>query len=357
MSRKVGPRGALVAMLVAMVALALPAASQAGKAKPHAATGGASHLRASTALLTGLVFPEGVETSYYFQYGPTATYGTQTPTVVAGSGTAKVPVGQPIAGLVPGTTYHFRIVALAGGATLPGRDKTFLAGGAARTRLAFRLAKPTAPDLFGTPVLLTGTLTGLGNANVPIALQESSYPYLEPFVNIGAPGTTNPAGAFTFRISNLTKSTQFRVVTLGRLQLYSPVITEQVALSVVLRARATKRKGFVRLYGVVSPAGAGARVLFQLQRATRPRGEAETAIRWVTAAGTKLKRGSTTSSRFSAVVEVRKAGSYRAFVKLAKGAYASGASNVVVLRNAAPKPGKHRKRKGSRAQAASARRS
>ncbi len=335
-------------VLVASVALSLvlPAGSLASKSKPHVSTGSATHLRGTTGLLTGLVFPEGVETSCYFQYGPTAAYGAQTPTLQAGSGTAKVPVGQPVAGLTPGTTYHFKLVAIAGGVTISGRDKTFLAGGATRTRLAFRLAKPSAPDVFGAPFIVSGTLTGLGNANQPIALQQSPYPYLEPFANVGAPGTTNAAGAFSFRISNLQESTQFRVVTLGRLPLYSPVITEQVALKILLRASATKRKGFVRLTGVVSPAMTGKRVLFQLAKASRPRGESENTVRYVTASSTKLKRGGTTFSRFSAILEVHTAGSYRAFVKLAKkGAIMSGASNSVVLRNVAATRGKRHKRR------------
>ncbi|HWJ50582.1 MAG TPA: hypothetical protein VNR42_06145 [Solirubrobacteraceae bacterium] len=347
MSKQIGSRRALGAMLAASIALllALPAGSPASTAKTHVSTGPATHLRGAAGLLTGLVFPEGVETSYYFQYGVTTAYGSQTPTLVAGSGTAKVPVGQPVAGLIPGTTYHFRLVGLAGSLTIPGRDKTFVAGGAAKTRLVFRLAKPAAPDVFGSPALISGTLSGLGNANQPIALQASPYPYLEPFVNIGAPGTTNAVGAFSFRVSNLTIGTQFRVVTLGKLPVFSPIVTEQVAPKVTLHVRATKRPGFVRLYGVVSPAKAGAPILFQLEKPTRPHGNSEISTRYVTAASTVLKRGGVTFSRFSAIVEIHHAGRYRAMVKLNKGALVSGTSNSVVLHNTVPTHVKRGKKK------------
>ncbi|HEX5853613.1 MAG TPA: hypothetical protein VFY36_11025 [Solirubrobacteraceae bacterium] len=334
----------VVVMAVAPL-LALPATSPASTVRMHASTGGATHLRGTTGLLTGLVFPAGTETSYYFQYGPTTAYGAQTPTLSAGTGTAKVPVGQPVASLTPGTTYHFKLVATAGGVVFSGRDKTFLAGGAARTRLAFRLAKPAAANVFGAPFLLSGALTGLGNANQPIALQASPYPYLEPFANVGAPATTNSLGAFSFRIPNLATSTQLRVVSLGKLPLYSPVMTAQVAPSVVLHARRTRRTGFVRLYGVVSPAKAGTTVLFQLEKALRPSGDSESSTRYVTSASARLRRGGKTFSRFSAVVEVRKAGRYRAFVKLGKGAFVSGASNSVTLRNTAPTRGRRHKHK------------
>jgi hypothetical protein len=353
MSMQTGPRRALSATLLASVALllALPAGSQAAKAKTHVSTGPATHLRGATGLITGLVFPEGVETSYYFQYGPTTAYGTQTPTVLAGGGTAKIPVGQPVAGLVLGTTYHFRIVGSAGGLTLLGRDRTFVAGGTAKTRLVFRLAKPAAPDVFGSPAMIGGTLSGLGNANAPISLQASPYPYIDPFVAVSVPGTTNAVGAFSFRVNNLAISTQFRVVTLGKLPVYSPIVTEQVAPKVTLRVQATKRTGFVRLYGVVSPAEVGSPILFQLEKAARPHGNLEISTRYVTAASTVLKRGGVTFSRFSAIVEVHHAGRYRAMVKLRKGALVSGASNGVALRNTVPthkrksKRGK-RKKKG-----------
>jgi hypothetical protein len=348
MSRQIGSRRALGGVLAVSVALllALPTGSQASNSKTHVSTGPATHLRGTTGLLTGLVFPQGVETSYYFQYGVTTAYGSQTPTLVAGSGTAKVPVGQPVAGLVPGTTYHFRLVGIAGGVTITGRDKTFVAGGTAKTRLVFRLAKPAAPDVFGSPALISGTLSGLGNANQSIALQASPYPYLEPFVNIGAPGTTNAVGAFSFRISNLTIGTQFRVVTLGKLPVYSPIVTEEVAPKVTLHVRATKRPGFVRFYGVVSPAKVGAPILFQLQKATRPHGALEISTRYVTASSTVLKRGGITFSRFSAIVEIQHAGRYRAMVKLNKGALVSGASNGVVLHNTVPAHKRGRKKKG-----------
>ena len=159
-------------------------------------------------------------------------------------------VGQPVTGLTPGATYHFRLVVLAGGTTYDEHDKTFVAGGTTSKRLTFKLDKVTAADVYGSPFVISGTLSGLGGANAPIALQASPYPYLEPFVNIGAAGTTNAVGAFSFRISNLTTSTQFRVITLGTLPVYSPVVTEQVALNVSLRVSATKRPGFVLLVAV-----------------------------------------------------------------------------------------------------------
>jgi hypothetical protein len=343
-SRKIGQRSALITVLLVSAALllALPAGSLAagGNLKTRGSTGHAIHLRGSSAVLTGVVYPEKVETSYYFQYGTTTAYGSQTPTAVAGDGETKVVVGQPITGLAPGTIYHFRLVLVIGATTLVEHDKTFKAGGTVSNHLAFKLVKTSTADVYGTPFIISGTLTGPGSANAPIALQASPYPYLEPFVNVGATGTTNSAGAFSFRISNLTMNTQFRVVELGTLPIYSPVLTEQVALNVTLHVATTKRPGFVRLYGDVTPAKAGTPIVFQVQKAIRPDGKSERTARYVTTSTTKIRKGGKTFSRFSAIVEIRRAGRYRAFVKLGRGPLVSGASNSIVIHVTAPKRAK-----------------
>lgn len=352
-SSKIGRRIVLSAALLALSpALALPAGSQAAKTPkppkppkmtlPHVITGNVTHVRGSTALLTGVILPKGIETSYYFQYGTTIAYGSQTPTLPAGNGTAKVKVGQAISGLKPGLTYDYRLVGITSSPTpVLGHNRTFIAGaGAGGGRLAFKLNTTSTADVFGSSFVISGTVTGTGSANQPISLQASPYPYLEPFVAVGAPATTNAAGAFSFRVSKLALSTQFRVVTLGKLPVYSPIINEHVAVDVTLHVSKTSRAGFVRFSGTVSPAKVGAQVLFQLQKATRPHGKSESTVKFVPVASAVLKRGSATYSRFSVVVEIRARGHYRAFVKLGKGALVSGASANVVIHTAIPGKGK-----------------
>ena len=66
---------------------------------------------ATTATLGGGVYPNGLETTYYWQYGPTIYYGTQTQPVDVGAGQAPIEVPAALRGLAPGTTYHYRLVA------------------------------------------------------------------------------------------------------------------------------------------------------------------------------------------------------------------------------------------------------
>jgi hypothetical protein len=83
-----------------------------------------SGVGATTASLSGGVYPNGADTTYYWQYGPTASYGAQTATVDIGGGQAPVQVPGALSGLAPGTTYHYRLVAQNIDGTAYGYDST-----------------------------------------------------------------------------------------------------------------------------------------------------------------------------------------------------------------------------------------
>lgn len=79
----IGRRLALTLVLVACAPTASPIALAAGgasseKGKPVAVTGAVSHVRGLSAELDGAIVPGTQTTSYYFQYGPTSAYGSQT---------------------------------------------------------------------------------------------------------------------------------------------------------------------------------------------------------------------------------------------------------------------------------------
>jgi hypothetical protein len=330
-----GGRIALSVCVLTFVAVSLPVISQAAlapKPKPPAATtGGALHVLGTSALLTASINPNGHETTYYFQYGLSTAYTSQTVPGNAGSSLLPVKVGQPITKLLAGSVYHYRVVATSSQGTKFGRDRVF---GAKIQKLKFVIPKPVS-DIFGSPVIFNGSLSGLGEANHRIALQASPYPFLEPFANIGIPGLTDGLGRFSFRIANLTGNTQLRVVTLDALPIYSPVVTLNVAVRVSFSVRSSGRAGLVRLYGTVTPAVKGAKVYFQVLQPVRP-GKNEESTRYVSQFVTPVKRGSQKFSRFSMVVKVRKGGRYRAFVKVRIGPVVSGFSTRTIVLHAAP---------------------
>lgn len=88
-------------------------------------TDAATALTAATATLNGTVNPNGVATTYYFEYGTTVAYGTTTAAQGPNSGSAAVAFSQGIVGLTANTVYHYRAVADQGGTLSLGADATF----------------------------------------------------------------------------------------------------------------------------------------------------------------------------------------------------------------------------------------
>ena len=67
--------------------------------------------------MTGAVNPQGVPTTYQFQYGTSIRYGNAVPgtPLAVGAGTRAVGVGYKIEYLARGTTYHYRLTATKAG--------------------------------------------------------------------------------------------------------------------------------------------------------------------------------------------------------------------------------------------------
>lgn len=98
-----------------------------GSPLPQPVTGPAVNVGKTFVTFTGVVNPNGVNTSYYFQYGPTSGYGSQTAGgSFPGSHTAQTAI-VAIQGLAPGTIFHYRMVAVrAGFPAQYGLDQIFM---------------------------------------------------------------------------------------------------------------------------------------------------------------------------------------------------------------------------------------
>jgi len=95
---------------------------------PNVITGSATKVTVNSATLNGTVYPNGFLTTYYFEYGPTTSYGNTTPNPPqsAGSGTSDVSVSANVTGLTSNTIYHYRLVATNSLGTTHGWDMTFM---------------------------------------------------------------------------------------------------------------------------------------------------------------------------------------------------------------------------------------
>jgi hypothetical protein len=102
-----------------------------------------SVVRQTSAIMDAAVNANNEDTTYHFEYGLTASYGTSFASSDIGSGYGDINVGQSLAGLLPASTYHFRVVATNATGTSYGADQAFV-------------TPPVAP-----PVVSTGGASGV----------------------------------------------------------------------------------------------------------------------------------------------------------------------------------------------------
>jgi hypothetical protein len=324
--RSAGRPAALVLALA--VALVAPAAASAASKKPVVVTGAAADIQPSTVTLTGSVRPRGAQTTHFFQIGLNRLYGTTTPGLVLARNAGRTRVTAPVTGLVPATTYHYRVVAQNRNGLVFGKDRTF------RTRrqpLGLVLGASQNPVGFNGSTTLTGQLTGTGNAGRQVQLQANPWPFTQGFVNVGNPLVTDANGSFAFPILAVPINTWYRVQMPERPAVVSPILGVGVQVSVSTKATPRKirrdRRGRlkrVRFRGRITPAvPAGQPVAIQ----RLDRGGV-----WTTVATTTTRAANGLFSTYRRKVRVRHSNTFRVLANLPDGAYVANAGRSVKVR-------------------------
>jgi hypothetical protein len=301
-----------VAICVAVASLACTGTALAGP--PTATTGAATAVTGTSATLNGVVFANKETTTYHFEYGATAAYGTATPGATA-AGNSERSVSTSITGLAPLTTYHFRLVAdNASGEPVAGADMTFTT---ASTPAAITITASRTLLAFGKPVTFTGQVAG--SPGEQIALEQTPYPFTTPFKPV-AQGTTDAATNYSFTVSPAA-NTRYRV-TARKPAATSADISVRVRTKVGLRlSDSTPNAGQrVRFKGKVLPSHAGREVRIQRR----------TSSGWKTIATPTLIAAAAldgvTRSQYSKRIRIRRSGSYRT-VMPSHGDHARGKSS------------------------------
>jgi len=309
--------GALSCSMLLLASFA-PRAGAADSA-PQVQTKPATGVSYSAATLNATIYPGGESTEYFFQYGTSRKFGSETPLAPAGHGTARVDVGQAISGLAAYTTYHYRVLATNALGATAGAEKTFTTS---KIPLSVAIVGVPNPVTYGSAFTVEGTLSGTDAAGQQIILQANPFAYTAGFQQLGNPELANTAGGFSFPVLGAQQNTQLRVLVASSPTVASPTLLEQVAVEVSLQVHTTNRHGYARLYGTVQPAEVGALVGFQLLKPGH---------RSKNVGGTVVKAGTATSSRFSRVLRVGR-GLYEALVQVSDGAHVSNTSLPVLIR-------------------------
>ncbi|HST56187.1 MAG TPA: hypothetical protein VLJ42_09905 [Solirubrobacteraceae bacterium] len=150
---------------------------------PTVTTTTGSTIDPSSETLHGTINPQGIAgTTAHFEYGPDTNYGSLTPDIDPGSGSAAVPVTDTASGLLPNSVYHFRVVGVNGSGTIFGSDSTFTTA-------------PAAPLVDGSPPFASAITPNGAALNGTVDAQGSDTSYhFEYGVDTSYGSVTTPDG-------------------------------------------------------------------------------------------------------------------------------------------------------------------
>lgn len=137
---------------------------------PAARTGSATSLTQVSATLNGTVDPDGANASYHFEYGTSAAYGSSTASTIASTPGA---VSAQIEPLLPGMSYHFRLVATTAGGESDGVDQTFTTQQATYSGPMITQAPANVTVVAGQPATFTAQATAVGQT--PLRRWQESF--------------------------------------------------------------------------------------------------------------------------------------------------------------------------------------
>ena len=92
---------------------------------PTVVSGTSTVQSAREVTVEGTIDPEGVASTYHFEYGNGSSYDTRTVEATAGAGNGAVTVSTTLKGLEPNKTYHYRLVGSNASGLIDGDGQTF----------------------------------------------------------------------------------------------------------------------------------------------------------------------------------------------------------------------------------------
>ena len=273
---------------------------------PSVQTSAAQGVGVNTASLVGTLDPKGRPTTWYFEYGPSTSFGSRTPTTSAGSSGGSRAVSALVSNLVPGVTYHYRLVATSSAGTSRGADVAFT------TLQAVTMTQTTLEPVYGRFVTLTGTVSSRQmGVKVTILGQQFGESSFVPVATV----LTGLDGTWSY-VARPRIRTAYQASAGGGVS--PPIfvgVRPAVSLRVITKARVTTR--------VVAPTSFSGRFV-QLQRLSNGR--------WVTVKRARLNAKSSAIFRAKALPRGRSTIRIAMSVNQAGPGYLAGFSRTIVYR-------------------------
>ena len=162
-------------------------------AAPVVTTLAATNVGTTTATLNATVNPNGSTATALFQSGTSASYGTNSPiTLTAPAGVSAENVSLGLTGLLPGTTYHFRVSASNLGGNSNGDNLTFTTLSNDASLSALALSSGTLTPAFASSTLSYSASVSAATSSVTVSATTShGEATLQYRVNEGEYTTTN----------------------------------------------------------------------------------------------------------------------------------------------------------------------
>jgi phosphodiesterase/alkaline phosphatase D-like protein len=164
-------------------------------AAPSVTTGAATSTSDTATTLTGSVEPMASTTSVAFEYGTSSSYDKETPVQVVDPSASVQHIAQPLTGLDPKTTYHYRLVAVNANGTSSGNDETVTTAATSTTSSSASSSAPSSTASSSSGAVSSSSPSST-STTIPAGPANGSTPELDGIVPLGSHSASGAGTTF-----------------------------------------------------------------------------------------------------------------------------------------------------------------